>query len=151
MEECPKDKNYIGKNNLCLLNCSSEFNKFAVEIDKKNNYSIYKCSPTCGDNLTIYDNNICIDECGEGYYESPNKICYSNCILDKDNPFSTINEMGKNVCFKKCNSSYPNFLIEEKNCTKGCESFDNKNIIENSITSINNSGRKMQNTVPCGI
>ena len=27
LEECPKDKNYIGKNNLCLLNCSSEFNK----------------------------------------------------------------------------------------------------------------------------
>ena len=89
-----------------MKNCSIEPNIFTIEIAFSIDYSIYKCSQSSEDNFTIEDTKYCFKECLEDYFESPNKICNkSNCSLDTEYPFATINENNKHIYSKICSDT----------------------------------------------
>ena len=135
---CSEGKNYIINKNTCVAGndnkCPNDL--YPIKIDTatstSTSYSIYNCSENCGDKYTIYNEKKCVDQCGSGYYESPDKICYKdNCKLNKDYPFTTINSDGKNICAKKCNDTQPFYDINEKICKTSCDAgkiydFDNQ-------------------------
>ena len=124
LEKCPEEYNYIGGNNTCLQKCSDQpsIGQYFVEIDRSSEYSIYKCSQSCGDNYTIFNTKECSNKCPEDYYESPSQICYfHNCTNDADYPFTTVDKEneGKKICAKKCHESQPNYG-DDKICKVGC-------------------------------
>ena len=124
LEKCPQEYNYIGGNNTCLQKCSDQpsIGQYFVEIDGSNEYPIYKCSQSCGDNYTVFNTKECSNKCpeNEDYYESPNKICYlHNCTNDVDYPFTTVDNDMKKICAKKCHESQPNYG-DDKICKVGC-------------------------------
>ena len=120
MDICPDGYNYTGNDFVCLKNCSSKYGEY---FERYNNN--YKCLKTCEyDKYLVYDTKECVSNCPVDYYESPNKICYKQCNLDTEYPFSTINFNGsKKICSKKCNDSEPNFG-DDKICTANCNDSD---------------------------
>jgi len=122
-DKCPSDYNYIGGSNTCLKICSEQpdIGQYIVEVDHSNEYPIYKCSFSCGENYTVIETKECHKECPDGSYTSPNKMCYSaNCSIDSDYPFSTIDDSGKKVCAKKCHKNESNFG-DDKICSNKCK------------------------------
>ena len=130
LEKCPEEYNFIGGNNTCLQKCSDQpsIGQYFVEIDRSNEYPIYKCSQSCGENYTIFNTKECSNKCPENtenpeneyYYQSPSKICYlHNCTKDADYPFTTVDKDGKKICAKKCHNNQPNFG-DDKICKAGC-------------------------------
>jgi len=128
---CPKEKNYIKDKNICVAPIESNKcpdNSYPVkiiQITTPEAYSIYNCSQNCGEKFTIFNKKECVDECGERYYESPDRICYEgNCKLNTKYPFTTITKIGSNekkVCSKKCDESQPYYVKEEKICKASCD------------------------------
>ena len=119
LKSCPSGKNYIQNKNNCTNGCPSTL--YPVEIIKTP-YSIYNCSENCGDKFTIYGKKECVDACGAGYYESPDRICYEdNCKLNTEYPFTTVNSNNKNVCAKRCDNSQPYYVKDEKICKTSCD------------------------------
>ena len=121
-DKCPSDYNYIGGSNTCLKNCSEQpdIGQYIIEIDHSDEYPIYKCSFSCGENYTVIETKECHSECPNDSYTSPNKMCYSkNCSIDSDYPFSTIDDSGNKVCAKKCHKNETIFG-DDKICGDKC-------------------------------
>ena len=121
-DKCPSDYNYIGGSNTCLKSCSEQpdIGQYILEIDHSDDYPIFKCSFSCGENYTVIETKECHSECPSGSYTSPNKMCYSkNCSLDSDYPFSTIDDSDNKVCAKKCHKNEPIFG-DDKICGDRC-------------------------------
>ncbi|MBO6195347.1 MAG: hypothetical protein J6O56_03250, partial [Bacilli bacterium] len=122
LKECPSDQNYIGGTNLCLKKCSNDYGEYYEEFKKLDNYNIYRCLHSCSE-LTVYDTKECVskeNKCPTDYYESPNNVCYKECNLDENYPFSTKDDGDKKVCAKKCHESQGNYYKDNKKCTNGC-------------------------------
>jgi len=121
-DKCPSDYNYIGGSNTCLKSCSEQpdLGQYIIEIDHSDEYPIYKCSFSCGENYTVIETKECHSECPNGSYTSPNKMCYSkNCSINSDYPFSTIDDNGNKVCAKKCHKNETIFG-DDKICGDKC-------------------------------
>ena len=129
---CPKEKNYIKDKNICVAPINSNkcpdnlYPVKIIEITTPEVYSIYNCSQNCGDKFTIYNKKECVDECSEGFYESPDRICYEgNCKLNTKYPFTTITKINSNdkkICAKKCDDSQPYYEKDKKICKASCDS-----------------------------
>lgn len=121
-DNCPSEYNYIGGNNTCLKICSEQpdIGQYIVEIDHSNEYPIFKCSFSCGENYTVVETKECLNECPIDSYASQSKMCYDkNCSIDPDYPFSTIDDSGNKVCAKKCHKNESNFG-DDKICGDRC-------------------------------
>ncbi len=120
-DKCPKEYNFIGENNTCLKNCSEQpdIGQYIQIHQTLDEYTIFKCTFSCGEEYTNVETKECLSECPEDYYTSPNKMCYKNCSIDADYPFSSVDDNGKYVCAKKCHSSLPNFG-NDKICKDSC-------------------------------
>ena len=128
---CPKEYNKIGGINLCISNCNYTYGEYYQEIKNESNldYPIYKCVQMCDEDfLLVYDTKECINrtKCPEGYYKSPNNICYKTCDLDEDNPFTTKNDDNELVCAKKCHKDEPNYG-NDKICKTSCSHLNEEN------------------------
>ena len=125
--KCPKNYNYIGKNEKCKQKCEEEdgiyYYKIENGIENEIEYEIYKCIDSCTTsfNLKINGSLQCFDSCPENYkYKSEDENrCYDNCLSSKTHPFTLPGPEKK--CSDKCNDDYPNYG-ENKICQIGCDS-----------------------------
>ena len=141
--DCPKNWNYIGKNNFCKQSCGEEdgfyyyeLKKIIDAVDPSNNYEIYKCIDDCRLNNEGYiykednDGKQCYDECTEEYpYLSAEEFrCYKNCLNSPVNPFTLAKTDNsgliiEKICLTECTDDNNNQNIyygENKICISDC-------------------------------
>ena len=114
---CPKIKNYIGKNNTCKQSCDEEDGLNFYELDLSNalpivNYSVFECTKGCAGNYHLREykiGNQCFNECTADYpYLSLEEhLCFDFCLKSAQKPF-TLNYTESNgivsnrICANKC-------------------------------------------------
>ena len=128
-DTCPDGYNYIGNDYICLkgLNDCLQYGEYYKKFEEFGN-NTFKCLKSC-DNLIVYDTKECVAKCPESYYQSPNGICYKLCKLDKEYPFSTIDENNIAICSKKCNDLQP-YYGEDNKCRNNCTDLKGTAIID---------------------
>ena len=144
VEYCPKEKNYIGLDDICKTSCGEEdglyYYKYDEKIDPDSNifatYNIYKCINACepyneGYKLKEVNNgNQCYQSCTTDYpYLSVEEnLCYDNCLKSGINPF-TLSQ--NNTCAEQCdeNTDYK-YWGENKNCIDSCSKLSGTTIID---------------------
>ena len=127
--ECPKEFNYIGKNNKCKSICESIDGIRYYEYERKgDDYIIFKCLSSCPNEfqLELYDTSSdkrCYNKCPETYKYLYSNKCYNVCSEVTSAPYSlTYTDTDGNVqnkCSILCDSDSPNFE-EDKICKSGC-------------------------------
>ena len=143
---CPKEKNFIGRDNVCKRFCGESDGIYYYKIDEKpiSNlspdyiYYIYKCVDGCKEANDGYrykevnNGNQCYKECTTNfpYLSLEENLCYDNCLKSIENPFSL--PMPNNFrCSKKCeeNGDYK-FWGENKVCIKNCSELGDAKIAD---------------------
>ena len=147
---CPRDKPFIGKNNICKLSCEREdgFNYYEINITYTYlDYSIYKCIPGCNEEYNLKqskENTLqCYKECPSNYpyISREENICYDHCIDSPHNKFTLIRENEEGIeyskeCTDKCdnpndsNSNKRIYYGDDKVCQKNCSEYINTPIKE---------------------
>ena len=151
IRNCPENKNYIGKNNVCKQSCDEEdgINFYELEPNAINpvnppvSYKIYQCTNGCtGDfHLKEFSNgNQCYKECTTGYpYLSLSEhLCYDICHKSTIMPFSLVYKdqngiIQSTLCSNSCDNDGTNINIyfeENKICIENCNLLGNAKIID---------------------
>ena len=139
--KCPKERNFIGKNNKCKRACDEEdgiyyYEYDEIQIDSTNSYIIFKCSDKCEvphSFRQINNGKQCYENCEQttNYpYKSKNEnLCYDDCLKSKNNPFTTKdpNNSNENICSDKCEGT-DLYYGEDKICRPDCDAFGETNI-----------------------
>ena len=134
LKRCPKDLNYIDKDNKCKSSCRDESQAtlyYRFEKVEDLNYQIYKCVEECPYNYIYSSNdNLCLNSCEEPhrYLSKKDNFCYINCFSQSENSkFSLSVVVGTNTitrCLSECNDpEYPDYKYYYKNvqvCLKKC-------------------------------
>ena len=134
LRDCPEDKHFIGKNNICKHSCEEEdgINYYEIEpIDSTIEYKIYFCVTGCPEPYSYRlanNDNQCYQNCPDNYpYKSEEDLkCYSNC-LESSNPF-TLNKYDSDhitiipdKCDKQCNINTDfKYFGKNKICITDC-------------------------------
>ena len=132
---CPKEKNFIGKDNICKQSCEEEDGLFYYKYDEKEYtisggstvpYTIYKCVDGCKEDYDGYklkeanNGKECYQMCTNNYpfLSEVENLCYDVCLKSTQNTFTITLE---NKCAEKCddNTDYK-YWGENKNCTDSC-------------------------------
>jgi len=145
---CPKEKNFIGLDNICKQSCEEEdglyYYKYTEEVtdsDSDEKYTVYKCINDCetyndGEYKLKEVNNgkECYRSCTQNYpYLSiEENLCYDDCHKSDKNTFTVpFRSPINNICDDKCdeNTIYK-YWGENKNCTDACSSLGDTSIID---------------------
>ena len=146
VEDCPKVKNFIGKDNKCKQSCEEEDGLFyykytenIIDSDSGEKYTIYKCVDGCKEDYDDHkykeanNGNECYQMCTNNYpyLSAVENLCYDECLKSTQNTF-TITLDSK--CAEKCDDS-TNYIYwgENKNCTDSCS-----HLGDATITNYNN-------------
>ena len=152
VKDCPIDKPFIGKDNICKTSCSEEdgLNYYEVKTisftnpdDTTSSYKIYQCISGCNSNhkYKLSNNGIqCYSECPENYpylsYGELNEnICYDNCLNSPINTFSLTTEDNSGNIIRKCLSACENpkiYFGDNKVCVDNCDVFSDTIIVDPS-------------------
>ena len=147
VSDCPKERNFIGKDNKCKKACDEEdglnYYKYKyIEEDTVNNilaYYIYKCTIGCQFPYLysqINNGNECYENCENTnsisypYLSKYENLCYDNC-LKSDKYFFTTKDPAdsKDICSDKCELSTYKLYGKDKVCRDKCSDLPGENII----------------------
>ena len=156
--DCPEDKRFIGKNDICKKSCDEEdginYYKYPV-VDTTLSYIIYKCVSGCeGEhdfNLKLINNGPeCYHTCPSNYpyLSSEENLCYDDCLKSSQNPFTLISGTGAGITkicttIIECESSGKKYYGENKICLSNCNelgerylmNYDNTCVLKCDLTS----------------
>ena len=136
VKDCPEDKHFIGKNNICKESCEEEDGINFYEIvpsDSTIDYKIFLCTSGCPENYRYREannenSNQCYQNCPRDYpYKSEEELkCYSNCLESGINKYTLkkYDTDGTTIiykCDKQCdqNSAFK-YYGQDKICITSC-------------------------------
>ena len=148
MTDCPKNMNYIGKDNVCKTSCGNIDGTFYYEYKEitgdtpSDSYKIIKCVDGCKDDYKykeINNGNQCHKQCPSTHYLSEEEnICYDICSKSDSYPFSLQIEdssgtPGAKICWTQCINDPTNINIyygDNKVCIKDCTVLADTKIVD---------------------
>ena len=127
VSECPKGKNFIGKDKYCKSQCDSgdgEYYYKFKDITTGDKYTIYKCSKTCSDKtyyLEGYNTKQCFSACPTHlpFKSDKENMCYHNCLSSSVYQFTYDSN-----CVFSCNITKQYYYERNKICLSGCNNQD---------------------------
>ena len=144
VDDCPKEMNFIGKDNFCKSSCEDEDGIYYYKLkdrmilftDPIQNYIIYKCVDGCKQDYDSFmykeanNGRQCYQQCTTAYpYLSPEEnLCYDNCLNSNQNPFTLPDQK---ICGKNCYQNGQNiYWGDNKVCISDCNILGDTKIVD---------------------
>ena len=141
VENCPEERNFIGKDNKCKRACDEEdginFYEYTDDTTTSLTYKLYKCCDGCKPPHSyreINNGKQCYENCEQvtnyPYKARDENLCYDNCLKSNKNPFTTKDPADhEDICSDKCEEAPNLYYGADKICRSDCSVYGDTNIM----------------------